>query len=75
MSDYGIVTSYMADDVIRISGFGDFTSANAEIDQKRIKYLKEIASKFYGEEAIHRGSVNEWRGMRPVTPDDNPILG
>ena len=71
----GIVVSYLADDILRVSGFGDFTTDNAEIDKKRMKYIKEIASKFYGEEAVYKGAFNEWRGMRPVTPDDNPILG
>ena len=71
----GCVASYLNNDIIRFSGFGDISGSDYEIDQKRMQYMKKIASKFYGEDLIMQGLFNEWCGLRPCSPDDKPISG
>lgn len=46
------MASYLSDDIIRFSGFGDITGSNYKIDQRRMAYMKKIASRFYGEDLI-----------------------
>jgi glycine/D-amino acid oxidase-like deaminating enzyme len=36
--------------------------------------MKNLASELFGKEVIKDVS-NLWAGLRPCTPDDNPILG
>jgi hypothetical protein len=47
-SQLGIVSSYLDNDVVRISGFGDIAGLDTTIDEKRMDYMKEIAAQFYG---------------------------
>eukprot|EP00347_Sterkiella_histriomuscorum_P018289 403346077 len=71
----GVVASYMGNDIIRFSGFGDIAGSDYQIDRKRMDYLKSIAAKFYGDDVIYNHSFNEWCGLRPCTPDDMPLVG
>jgi glycine/D-amino acid oxidase-like deaminating enzyme len=74
MPQRGIVSTFLSDGVIRISGFGDASGYDPKIDIKRMDFIKHIASDYYGQDVINT-SYNEWNGLRPLTPDDKPIVG
>ncbi len=70
----GIVSSYLQNNTIRVSGFGDIAGLDTKLDDGRIEYLKRLAAEMYGPELI-RGAYNEWCGLRPCMPDDKPVIG
>ena len=70
----GIVTTRFNNGDTRITGLGDLAGDSTKIDYKRIDYMKHLAGQIFGKEVI-QGAFNEWSGLRPCTPDDNPLVG
>jgi len=61
--------------VLRVTGLGDIDGCNFDIHESRMNHLKNLAGDWLGKEYIYKCAANEWAGMRPLSPDDLPILG
>jgi D-amino-acid dehydrogenase len=57
---------------LRISGIADIGSIN-DFDQERLNLLLKSAEKYTG--PIDSSTGKSWIGVRPLTPDDVPVIG
>jgi D-amino-acid dehydrogenase len=61
-------------DRVRIAGFAEFTGFDSTVTPERCDALVRIIGSLFpalGEEHV----IDRWTGLRPVTPDGQPVLG
>ena len=62
-------------DRVRIAGFAEFSGYEPKIKKEKIKQLISFGKTFLPEAADYDTVLDEWCGVRPVTPDSLPIIG
>lgn len=60
--------------MLRIGGTMELSGLNRTLDRKRIDSIRRVVSKVIPD-AFEGSSVEEWVGMRPLTPDGLPVIG
>jgi D-amino-acid dehydrogenase len=60
---------------LRIAGFAEFSGYDTKIKQERIEKLLSNARHFLPNAGDYDEIVDQWCGLRPVTPDSIPIVG
>ena len=66
--------TYLNDNIARVAAFGDVSGLNFKKDPARMDYLLKIMRNHFSDEVI--ATHFNWRNcMRPVSPDDIPLLG
>jgi D-amino-acid dehydrogenase len=64
------------DDRVRIAGFADFVGYRTQKDNQRVAKLLSIARKIAPDIGDYNASaVNQWGGFRPMTPNNQPLIG
>lgn len=58
----------------RITAFGDVEGTNLDLNPIRVKQIREYAKSLYPDDYDEKRE-NLWVGLRPVSPDDVPIIG
>ena len=56
-----------------MSGLGDICGYDYSLDQSRVKYMKQLASQYIDHKVVDK-ATDGWTGLRPCSPDDNPIF-
>lgn len=59
---------------LRIAGTMEMSGMNTYIDEKRVQGLRNSVKK-YLKFSFENDKETIWTGMRPMTPDGNPVLG
>lgn len=59
---------------LRIAGTMELSGMNTYIDEKRVQGLRNSVKKYLNF-TFDRSKEVIWTGMRPMTPDGNPVLG
>ena len=67
----GLNTSGM----IRFTGHGDLVGNTPSVLEFRKKSMIEFAKNYVGDKFYDESKAKFWVGLRPVTPDDIPIIG
>lgn len=64
------------DDRVRIAGFADFVGYRTQKDSQRVAKLLSVARKIAPDIGDYNAStVNQWGGFRPMTPNNQPLIG
>ena len=61
--------------MIRFTGYGDLIGNQSKLLDFRQKHIEEFAKSYVGEKFYDESKAKFWAGLRPVTPDDIPIIG
>ena len=59
---------------LRIAGFAEFSGFDTEIKAQRIEYLLNNARHFLPQAGNYDHILDQWCGLRPMTPDSVPIV-
>lgn len=59
---------------LRVAGIAELAGYNMEIRPRRIETLKYVVNRLFPEAADLERAV-AWTGLRPMTPDNPPVLG
>ena len=59
---------------LRIGGTMELSGLNRTLDRRRTDAIRRVVSKAIPN-ALEGGPVEEWVGMRPITPDGLPVIG
>lgn len=62
-------------DRLRIAGLADIGPGGGLFKQERFQTLLETARGIFPKAGDYEGEVNAWTGLRPVTPNSQPIFG
>ena len=62
-------------DRLRIAGLADIGPGAGLFRQERFETLFETARGIFPKAGNYEGEVNAWTGLRPVTPNSQPIVG
>lgn len=62
-------------DRLRIAGLADINSSNGIFKQERFQCLYDTAKGIFPQAGEYDGEVNAWTGLRPMTPNSQPIVG
>jgi len=60
---------------LRIAGLADIGMCPGDFRQSRFDRLFQAAKDLFPKAGDYGGKVNEWTGLRPMTPDSQPIVG
>jgi len=60
---------------LRIAGLADIGPGEALYKQERFEMLFKTAQGIFPKAGDYSGEVNAWTGLRPVTPNSQPIFG
>lgn len=60
---------------LRIAGIADIGACYGEFRQGRFDRLLRAAKDIFPQAGDYTGKVNAWTGLRPMTPDSQPIVG
>jgi len=59
---------------IRVAGLADLGNGSSAVDPTRAGLLRDLARKALPGGADYASIENEWAGLRPMTPDSQPII-
>lgn len=59
---------------LRVGGTMELSGINRHLDRRRTKAIRRVASRAIPN-VLRGGRVDEWVGMRPLTPDGLPVIG
>lgn len=62
-------------DRLRIAGVAEFSGYDMDINEKQIKRMLDNARVFLPDAGDYDRVLNQWCGLRPLTPDSLPIIG
>ncbi|MER8886928.1 FAD-dependent oxidoreductase [Mesorhizobium sp. M0816] len=62
-------------DRLRIAGLADIGPSSGEFKQERFRTLLDTAKGIFPKAGDYDGEVNAWTGLRPMTPNSQPIVG
>lgn len=62
-------------DRLRIAGLADIGTRHGDFRQSRFDRLVQAAQVLFPKAGDYGGNVNAWTGLRPMTPDSQPIVG
>lgn len=60
-------------DIIRLAAFAEFAGRNKNVEEKRRKQIVALLEEKIGKFPEEAGNI--WVGLRPVSPDDVPVIG
>jgi D-amino-acid dehydrogenase len=60
--------------ITRITAFGDVEGNNLDINPVRLAQIRRTAKEMFPNDYDEK-KENLWVGLRPVSPDDVPIIG
>ncbi|SFB63018.1 D-amino-acid dehydrogenase [Rhizobium sp. NFR07] len=62
-------------DRLRIAGVADLGPLDQRFDAQRFSSFAQAAERAFPAAGDYRAEVNAWTGFRPMTPDNQPIIG
>lgn len=62
-------------DRLRIAGLADIAPGQGVFKPERFETLFKTAREIFPKAGDYDGEVNAWTGLRPVTPNSQPMLG
>ncbi|CCM79840.1 FAD-dependent oxidoreductase [Rhizobium mesoamericanum] len=62
-------------DKLRIAGLADIGNRRAHFRPDRFQTLLETARRIFPEAGDYNAELNAWTGLRPMTPNSQPIVG
>lgn len=62
-------------DRLRVAGIADLGPFKQRFDARRFSSFAQAAERAFPTAGDYRAEVNAWTGFRPMTPDNQPIIG
>eukprot|EP01017_Pseudomicrothorax_dubius_P033057 TRINITY_DN4386_c0_g1_i2.p1 TRINITY_DN4386_c0_g1~~TRINITY_DN4386_c0_g1_i2.p1 ORF type:complete len:171 (+),score=41.12 TRINITY_DN4386_c0_g1_i2:60-515(+) len=72
-ADYRIFATNFYEDRFRIAGFAEMRGQDYNVYEDRVELLRKFGRELVGD--FEEGNDFVWTGLRPLSPDDGPMIG